>query len=41
MTSRVERHLALQQEEKEACIEEVFPDLARFAAHALLAKNVG
>ncbi len=41
MDSRVEEHLALPQEEKEARAEEIFPDLARFTAHALLAKGTG
>jgi alkylation response protein AidB-like acyl-CoA dehydrogenase len=38
MASRVESHLALPQEEKEARAEEIFPDLARFTARALLTK---
>jgi len=41
MASRVERHLALPQEEKEARAEELFPDLAQFTARSLLAKYPG
>lgn len=39
MVSRVEGHLDLPQEEKEARAEGVFRDLARFTAHALFAKH--
>jgi alkylation response protein AidB-like acyl-CoA dehydrogenase len=39
MASRVMGHLALPQDEKEARVEEVFPDLARFTARILLAKH--
>jgi alkylation response protein AidB-like acyl-CoA dehydrogenase len=38
MSSRVDAHLALPQPEKEARAEEIFPDLARFTARALLTK---
>jgi len=41
MSARVEGQLALPQKEKEARAEEVFPDLARFTAHALLTKHAG
>ncbi len=38
MASRGEFHPALPQDETEAQAEGVFPDLARFAVHCLLAK---
>jgi hypothetical protein len=38
LTRRVDKHLALSAEEKEAQAEELFRDLARFTAGALLRK---